>query len=117
KYSLMKLINLMFDLLTCLTTTQLRLLSIIGSFIAASGFLLTVLLIILRLIFGVMWALEGVFTLLAILFIFIGTQFIAMGLLGKYIGRMYNDVCVRPCYFIQKIIGVHQDTDKSQGEK
>ncbi|MGP1954127.1 MAG: undecaprenyl-phosphate 4-deoxy-4-formamido-L-arabinose transferase, partial [Arsenophonus sp. NC-QC1-MAG3] len=38
KYSLMKLINLMFDLLTCLTTTPLRLLSVVGSFIAASGF-------------------------------------------------------------------------------
>ncbi|MGP1928329.1 MAG: undecaprenyl-phosphate 4-deoxy-4-formamido-L-arabinose transferase [Arsenophonus sp. NC-WZS1-MAG3] len=117
KYSLMKLINLMFDLLTCLTTTQLRLLSIIGSFIAASGFLLTVLLIILRLIFGAVWPLEGAFTLLAILFIFIGAQFIAMGLLGKYIGRIYNDIRLRPHYFIQKIVGVHQDADKSQEKK
>uniref|UniRef100_A0A3B0LWN0 Undecaprenyl-phosphate 4-deoxy-4-formamido-L-arabinose transferase n=1 Tax=Arsenophonus endosymbiont of Trialeurodes vaporariorum TaxID=235567 RepID=A0A3B0LWN0_9GAMM len=117
KYSLMKLVNLMFDLLTCLTTTPLRLLSVVGSFIAASGFLLAVLLIILRLIFGAMWAAEGVFTLFAILFIFIGAQFIAMGLLGEYIGRMYNDVRARPRYFIQKIVGVHLDTDENQEKK
>ncbi|MFP3029311.1 MAG: undecaprenyl-phosphate 4-deoxy-4-formamido-L-arabinose transferase [Arsenophonus sp.] len=117
KYSLMKLINLMFDLLTCLTTTPLRLLSVVGSFIAASGFLLVVLLIILCLIFGEMWAADGVFTLVAILFIFIGAQFIGMGLLGEYIGRMYNDVRSRPRYFIQKIVAVHQNTDENQEKK
>lgn len=53
KYSFMKLINLMCDLLICLTTTPLRLLSIVSGFITVSGFLLAVLLIILRPIIGV----------------------------------------------------------------
>ena len=105
KYSLMKLINLMYDLLTCLTTAPLRLLSIAGSIIAASGFLLALLLIILRVAFGSLWAAEGVFTLFAILFMFIGAQFVAMGMLGEYIGRIYNDVRARPRYFIQKVVG------------
>ena len=48
---------------------------------------------------------EGVFTLFAILFIFIGGQFIGMGLLGEYIGRIYHDVRARPRYFIQEVIG------------
>lgn len=102
KYSFMKLINLMYDLLTCLTTAPLRLLSVVGSIIAAGGFLLAVLLIVLRLLFGATWAADGVFTLFAILFMFIGAQFVAMGLLGEYIGRIYNDVRARPRYFIQK---------------
>ena len=38
KYSFMRLINLMYDLVTCLTTTPLRLLSIFGSVIALLGF-------------------------------------------------------------------------------
>lgn len=58
KYSFLKLINLMYDLLTCLTTAPLRLLSIVGSIIAASGFLLALLLIILRVAFGALWAAE-----------------------------------------------------------
>lgn len=105
KYSLMKLINLMYDLITCLTTTPLRLLSLLGSVVALSGFLLAVLLILLRLIHGPIWAADGVFTLFAVLFIFIGAQFVGMGLLGEYIGRIYTDVRARPRYFIQKVVG------------
>ncbi|MBS9433462.1 MULTISPECIES: undecaprenyl-phosphate 4-deoxy-4-formamido-L-arabinose transferase [Photorhabdus] len=115
KYSFMKLINLMYDLLTCLTTAPLRLLSVVGSVIAVSGFLLAVLLVVLRLIFGAIWAAEGVFTLFAILFMFIGAQFVAMGLLGEYIGRIYNDVRARPRYFIQKVVG-NKKTNNNQEE-
>ncbi|MBG2912939.1 undecaprenyl-phosphate 4-deoxy-4-formamido-L-arabinose transferase [Proteus cibarius] len=114
KYSFLKLINLMYDLLTCLTTAPLRLLSIVGSVIAVSGFLLALLLIILRIIFGAMWAAEGVFTLFAILFMFIGAQFVAMGLLGEYIGRIYNDVRARPRYFIQKVVGVNKPNEDQE---
>jgi len=116
KYSFMKLINLMYDLLTCLTTAPLRLLSVVGSIIAVGGFLLAVLLIVLRLLFGATWAADGVFTLFAILFMFIGAQFVAMGLLGEYIGRIYNDVRARPRYFIQKVVGASDKTDKNQEE-
>lgn len=105
KYSLVKLVNLMFDLITCLTTTPLRLLSVLGSAIACSGFLLAATLIVLRLILGPDWAAEGVFMLFAILFIFVGAQFIGLGLLGEYIGRIYNDVRARPRYFIQQVVG------------
>ena len=105
KYSLFKLVNLMFDLITCLTTTPLRLLSVLGSAIAASGFLLAVTLVVLRLILGPDWAAEGVFMLFAILFIFVGAQFVGLGLLGEYIGRIYNDVRARPRYFIQRVVG------------
>ena len=115
KYSFLKLINLMYDLLTCLTTAPLRLLSVVGSVIAVAGFLLAVLLIVLRLIFGAIWAADGVFTLFAILFMFIGAQFVAMGLLGEYIGRIYNDVRARPRYFIQKVVGVKKP-NKNQEE-
>ncbi|AJI96273.1 undecaprenyl-phosphate 4-deoxy-4-formamido-L-arabinose transferase [Yersinia ruckeri] len=104
KYSLMNLINLMYDLITCLTTTPLRLLSLVGSVIALSGFTLSVLLVALRLIFGPEWAGGGVFTLFALLFMFIGAQFVGMGLLGEYIGRIYNDVRARPRYFVQKVV-------------
>ncbi|ENI9948644.1 undecaprenyl-phosphate 4-deoxy-4-formamido-L-arabinose transferase, partial [Salmonella enterica] len=104
KYSFMRLINLMYDLVTCLTTTPLRLLSLLGSVIAIGGFSLSVLLIVLRLALGPQWAAEGVFMLFAVLFTFIGAQFIGMGLLGEYIGRIYNDVRARPRYFVQQVI-------------
>ncbi|AMO46739.1 undecaprenyl-phosphate 4-deoxy-4-formamido-L-arabinose transferase [Kosakonia oryzendophytica] len=114
KYSFLRLINLMYDLVTCLTTTPLRLLSVVGSVIALAGFSLAVLLVVLRLTFGPQWAGEGVFMLFAILFTFIGAQFIGMGLLGEYIGRIYNDVRARPRYFIQRV--VRQEHDAPQEE-
>lgn len=104
KYSLMRLINLMYDLVTCLTTTPLRMLSVVGSMIALTGFAFSLLLIGLRLFLGPQWAADGVFMLFAVLFIFIGAQFVGMGLLGEYIGRIYNDVRARPRYFIQRVI-------------
>lgn len=74
------------------------------------------MLIALRLIFGAEWAADGVFTLFAVLFMFIGAQFVAMGLLGEYIGRIYNDVRARPRYFIQKVVGADAKSDKNQEE-
>ncbi len=116
KYSLMKLINLMYDLITCLTTTPLRMLSVVGSLIALFGFVLAVFLILMRLINGPEWAAEGVFTLFALLFMFIGAQFVGMGLLGEYIGRIYNDVRARPRYFVQKVVGMRSDENSQEEE-
>ncbi|WP_239954870.1 undecaprenyl-phosphate 4-deoxy-4-formamido-L-arabinose transferase [Pantoea sp. Z09] len=114
KYSFMKLINLMYDLVTCLTTTPLRLLSIVGSLIALAGFAFSLTLIVLRLFLGTSWAGDGVFMLFAVLFIFVGAQFVGMGLLGEYIGRIYNDVRARPRYFIQRVISPQQHASSVQ---
>jgi undecaprenyl-phosphate 4-deoxy-4-formamido-L-arabinose transferase len=103
KYDLFKLVNLMFDLVTSMTTAPLRLLSMLGALIAGFGFALAILLLVLRFALGAIWAADGVFTLFALLFIFIGAQFVGMGLLGEYIGRIYTDVRARPRYFIQTV--------------
>ena len=105
KYGLWKLINLQFDLLTSMTTFPLRVLSVLGGVISAAGVGFGIFLLIMRLVYGSDWAAEGVFTLFAILFIFIGAQFIGMGLLGEYIGRIYDDVRARPRYFVHRVVG------------
>ena len=117
KYSLWKLINLQFDLLTSMTTFPLRMLSIMGVAVAALGIGFGMLLLILRLAYGTEWAAQGVFTLFSILFIFIGAQFIGMGLLGEYIGRIYSDVRARPRYFVQQVIGRERDGDVPRVKK
>jgi undecaprenyl-phosphate 4-deoxy-4-formamido-L-arabinose transferase len=105
KYSLLRLISLQFDLLTCMSAYPLRLLSFIGALISVSGIGFGILLMILRFIYGAAWAAEGTFTLFALLFVFIGAQFIGLGLLGEYIGRIYHDVRGRPRFLIQAIRG------------
>ena len=103
KYSFLKLISLQFDLLTSMSTFPLRLLSFMGPVIATCGVGFGVLLMVLRSVYGAAWAAEGVFTLFAVLFVFIGAQFIGLGLLGEYIGRIYHDVRCRPRFFVQEI--------------
>lgn len=104
KYSLMSLISLTFDLVTSMTTAPLRMLSIFGGVMATLGIAFGVLLFVLRFIFGSEWAANGIFTLNAIMFVFIGAQFIGLGLLGEYIGRIYSDVRARPRYYVQEVI-------------
>jgi undecaprenyl-phosphate 4-deoxy-4-formamido-L-arabinose transferase len=105
KYTLWKLISLQFDLLTSMTTFPLRALSVIGGTLSVFGFGLGIFILIMRFIHGSEWAAGGVFTLFALLFIFIGMQFLGMGLLGEYIGRIYHDVRGRPRYMISNIVG------------
>lgn len=105
KYGVLKLINLQFDLLTSMTTFPLRLLSFIGAVISCIGVGFGILILILRISKGPEWAAQGVFTLFAILFIFIGAQFIGMGLIGEYIGRIYTEARARPRYFIRDRVG------------
>jgi len=105
KYSLWKLINLQFDLLTSMTTFPLRLLSVLGGLISIAGVGFGVFLLVMRLVYGAEWAAKGVFTLFAVLFMFVGAQFVGMGLLGEYIGRIYDDVRARPRYFVDRVVG------------
>lgn len=113
KYNLWKLINLQFDLLTSMTTAPLRLLSIAGALLAAAGFIFSLVLFIGRVVYGASWAGEGVFTVFAVLFIFIGVQLATMGLLGEYVGRIYHDVRARPRYFIHRVVGKDNVTKRT----
>ena len=118
KYSLYQLVKLQFDMLTSMTTFPLRVLSVLGTIISVAGVGFGVFLLIMRLIYGSGWAAEGVFTLFAVLFIFVGAQFVGMGLLGEYIGRIYHDVRARPRYFVEKIVGRDASKGKAiQGER
>jgi len=119
KYSLWELINLQFDLLTSMTTFPLRVLSVLGSMISVAGVGFGIFLLIMRLVYGSDWSAEGIFTLFAILFIFVGAQFVGMGLLGEYIGRIYNDVRARPRYFVHRVVGrgkKHENETQTQIE-
>jgi undecaprenyl-phosphate 4-deoxy-4-formamido-L-arabinose transferase len=105
KYSFWKLLNLYFDLLIATTITPLRMLSVTGILLALAGVTFGVLLLVLRFVYGPEWAAQGVFTIFAVLFIFLGIQLIGMGLLGEYVGRISRDVRARPRFVIREIAG------------
>jgi undecaprenyl-phosphate 4-deoxy-4-formamido-L-arabinose transferase len=59
----------------------------------------------MRLFYGAAWGEYGVFTLFAILFFFVGGLFVALGIMGQYVGRIYHEVRKRPRFTIRKMHG------------
>jgi undecaprenyl-phosphate 4-deoxy-4-formamido-L-arabinose transferase len=103
KYSLLKLISLQFDLVTSFSEFPLKLMLYIGFFMAFVGVGFGIFLAVARLYFGALWAAQGVFSLFAVMFILMGAQFLAFGLMGEYVGRIYREVKRRPAYTIRRI--------------
>jgi undecaprenyl-phosphate 4-deoxy-4-formamido-L-arabinose transferase len=113
KYHLPQLLRLQLDLVTSMTTFPLRVLTVVGGTLAALGFALGMALVVARLIFGAAWAVGGVFTLFAVLFFLVGAQFMGLGLLGEYLGRIYAEVRARPRYFVREVVNrTEPETDR-----
>jgi undecaprenyl-phosphate 4-deoxy-4-formamido-L-arabinose transferase len=102
-YSLRKLINLQFDLVSSFSDFPLKFIMYTGIGMAFMGVTFGIVLGIARMIYGAHWAAQGVFTLFAVLFVFVGLQFFALGVMGEYIGRIYREVRKRPEYMIERI--------------
>jgi len=103
KYGMLKLLRLLFDLITGFSLLPIQLVSLMGVVVALAGMGFGAFLLIRRFIVGP--ESEGVFTLFAILFGFIGVLILAVGLVGEYVGRIYLEVRRRPTYRIRAIHG------------
>lgn len=101
KYGLLRLLRLNFDLMAGFSLLPIQLVGLAGVAVAVTGVLFGVFLFIRRLVVGP--EVEGVFTLFAILFFFVGVQLLALGIVGEYVGRIYQEVRKRPRYIVRKI--------------
>ena len=111
KYSLYSLIQLNFDLMTGFSTKPLQLFSFIGIVISLLSIAFVVFLAIRRIVVGP--EAEGVFTLFGIAFFLIGITLFGIGLLGEYVGRIYEQVRERPRFMIQAVLEQVDDTIES----
>jgi len=102
KYSLYSLIRLNFDLVTGFSVMPLQLFSLSGIVIALLSIAFVIALAVRRLVIGP--EAEGVFTLFGIAFFLIGITLFGIGLLGEYVGRIYEQVRERPRYIVQAIL-------------
>lgn len=105
KYSLYSLIRLNFDLMTGFSIMPLQLFSMFGMFMSFFSGALVLLLLVRRFILGA--EAEGLFTLFAISFFLMGTILFGIGLLGEYIGRIYQQVKGRPRFVVQTVLEQH----------
>jgi undecaprenyl-phosphate 4-deoxy-4-formamido-L-arabinose transferase len=103
KYSLYRLIRLNFDLMTGFSVVPLQLFALMGIATALFSLAFGVFLMIRRFLVGA--EVEGVFTLFAILFFLVGVVIFGIGLVGEYVGRVYQEVRKRPRYLVRRLHG------------
>ena len=102
KYSLFRLIRLNFDLMTGFSVAPLQFFSMSGIVIALLSIGFVIYLAIRRLVVGP--EAEGVFTLFGIAFFLIGVALIGLGVVGEYVGRIYEQVRQRPRYTVAAVL-------------
>src|SRR5258706_5009615 len=107
KYSLYKLIRLNFDLTTGFSLVPLQLFSMVGMLVSALSLAAYIVVIVYRL-FVSDW--QGLATLRVLwdrdilAFFLIGMMLFGLGVIGEYVGRIYQQVRARPRYTIREVL-------------
>jgi undecaprenyl-phosphate 4-deoxy-4-formamido-L-arabinose transferase len=106
KYSLYKLIQLNFDLVTSFSVRPLQLFSLLGMFIAIAAVFIYVVVIAERWVLAESLGegLRAIWDRDILQFFLTGIVLFGLGLLGEYIGRIYEQVRQRPRYVVQAIL-------------
>jgi undecaprenyl-phosphate 4-deoxy-4-formamido-L-arabinose transferase len=104
KYSLYKLIRLNFDLVTGFSVMPLQLFSLFGILVALLSLGVYVAVIVHRLVSGTYDGIWVIWDRDILAFFLIGVQLFGMGLIGEYVGRIYQQVRERPRYLVEAIL-------------
>jgi undecaprenyl-phosphate 4-deoxy-4-formamido-L-arabinose transferase len=110
KYSMYKLIRLNFDLITGFSLVPLQMFSMFGMLVSAAAVVVYLIVIVQRLILSG-WR-EGLATLWdrdILAFFLIGVLLFGLGLVGEYVGRIYQQVRERPRFTIQALLEQKRD--------
>ena len=112
-YNLYSLIRYNFDLVTGFSVFPLQVFTMIGLVISVLSFSFVVFLLLRRFVVGP--EVEGVFTLFAILFFFLGIVLFGLGIVGEYIGRIYQEVRKRPRYIVRHVLEAPMEAAQENG--
>ena len=107
KWNYIKLTNLAIDGITSFTTAPLRISSILGVIVSFAAFIYILYLVIRTIFFGT--DLAGYPSMMAVILFLGGIQLLSLGVMGEYIGRIFNETKSRPLYFIEEY---HESGDK-----
>jgi dolichol-phosphate mannosyltransferase len=102
KYSYGRLVTLALDGLVSFSYLPLRIISMAGIGVS----LLSILLAIIYTIQKVFWGLNppGFPTTIVAIFFLAGIQLITIGVIGEYVGRIFEEVKRRPMYIVRQVI-------------
>lgn len=109
KYPLKKMLRFAFDGITSFSYVPLQLATYLGFLIAGLSVLFILLVMVLRL--GGEEAFKGQATTLVSVLFMGGVQLIFLGIMGEYLGRIYNEVKQRPLYIVSEALGFASDNE------
>jgi dolichol-phosphate mannosyltransferase len=110
KYPLRKMLRFAWDGITGFSYFPLQLATYMGFAIAGLSALAIVVVVFLR-AFLAARPLEGQATTLVMVLFLGGVQLISLGIIGEYLGRIYNEVKGRPLYIVREVLGVEERGD------
>ena len=109
KWNYWKLWNFALDGITSFSLLPLKVWTYVGSLISLISFLYALYLILRTLFFGI--DVKGYASLMVAILFLGGIQLICLGVLGEYLGRVYDEVKNRPLYLIRDRLGFTNDQD------
>lgn len=98
-FKLFKLINLAIEGITSYTTSPLRYATVSGIFVSLCAFIYLIYILVKTLAWGEEVA--GFPTLICVILFLGGMQLLALGIIGEYIGRIFNETKGRPPYIVE----------------
>jgi undecaprenyl-phosphate 4-deoxy-4-formamido-L-arabinose transferase len=104
KYSLYKLIRLNFDIVTGFSVLPLQIFSFFGIFVSLVSLGVYVVVIVERIMLGTADGIMVIWDRDILQFFLTGVVLFGLGLIGEYVGRIYQQVRERPRYVIQALL-------------
>lgn len=100
KWNYLKLFDLAIEGITSFTTAPLRLSALFGSMISLFAFIYMMIIIIKTLLFGE--EVGGYPSLMTVILFLGGIQLLSLGIIGEYLGKVFNETKRRPLYFVDE---------------
>lgn len=108
KWNYWKLWNFALDGIISFSVVPLKIWTYIGFTLSFLAFLYAAYLIILTMIVGI--TVPGYISLMVVVLFLGGIQLIGLGIIGEYLGRIYEEVKQRPLYLVQESLGLRNNS-------
>lgn len=112
KWNYPKLINLAIEGITSFTTAPLRISALLGVIISVFAFIYMIWIITKTLLFGE--PVSGYPSLMTVILFLGGIQLISLGIIGEYLGRVFNETKNRPLYFVDEYNDEKESNNNSE---
>ena len=112
KYGISRTIRVVLDLITVkfllsYATRPIQIFGLLGVISGMAGFMIALIMAVQRQLFNVPLS-DRPLLLLAIVLIFIGIQFVSIGLIGELQARTYHEAQEKPVYYVKEVFGYQQ---------